>query len=107
VLIGVGAPGMKITKDHLRNMTISIPYGELSGKSVGQWAIHSTDEVQFQFKDGRLDWRVRAVSMNPEGTRWKLFLKGIGEPERENGETESKQNPYGVAAADFDEGPAK
>lgn len=95
LLVGMLGPGEKITASNLDRIGISIPYGNLTSNEIGEYELHSRDEVQFYFSRGILVNRIRVVTMGDHKARWKLYSKEAGQKELEGEIIKGIKNPFG------------
>jgi hypothetical protein len=95
-LVGVGAPGEKLTKEHLKAFSVSFAYGPITVNIHKGDEVHTLDEVRFEFHNGGYDKRVRCISDGDESSSWRVLQKEVGGKERVVNKIAGKsKNPLG------------
>jgi hypothetical protein len=95
VLTGVASGSSNAEQSTMQRFTVSISCGPVSVNTIGDTEIKSFDEVRFEFADGKLYCRRRAVSEGDGKMSWKLFRKNPNENEVADGrDINSSANPF-------------
>jgi hypothetical protein len=90
----VGSGSGKIGKSGMDFFGISIPFGNVTVNMVNGKEVHSFDIIRFEFVEGKLVARERAVSRGDDRNSWNLYSKEIGKKEQPNGDFTGPANPF-------------
>lgn len=95
VIVRHAGPQNENTNKNFRKFVLLVPFGSLTVNVDGKSEIHAFDYVAFDFENGAMQLRRRAISLGDEKKQWMLYQKIPGKIETQDvSVVSSAQNPF-------------